>query len=62
MVVKYHLDFYNMQIQKNTQIKDHENNISVIFEKKEKKISNKDLTHITSDTGESRHYTPAAQE
>lgn len=33
-----------------------------IFLKKLKKYSVKNLTHVTNDTGETRHYTPAAQE
>jgi len=36
--------------------------LSALFEKKNKEILNKKLTHITSDTGKTRHYTPAAQE
>jgi hypothetical protein len=36
--------------------------ISVLFEKKHQKPLVKNLTHITSDTGITRHYTPAAQE
>lgn len=35
---------------------------SALFEKKNKEILNKKLTHITNDTGKTRHYTPAAQE
>ena len=37
-------------------------NLSVLFEKKYQKPLIKNLTHITSDTGITRHYTPAAQE
>ena len=36
--------------------------ISDIFNKKSKKFLIKDLTHVTNDTGKTRHYTPAAQE
>lgn len=36
--------------------------LSALFEKKNKEILNKKLTHISSDTGKTRHYTPAAQE
>lgn len=38
-------------------------NLPVLFGKKSKKTSIiKPLTHIKSDTGKTRHYTPAAQE
>jgi hypothetical protein len=37
-------------------------NSPVLFNKKMKKLVIKPLKHIYSDTGESRHYTPAAQE
>lgn len=38
-------------------------NLPVLFGKKSKKISIiKPLTHINNDTGNARHYTPAAQE
>jgi len=41
---------------------DKKTNISHIFDKKSKKSIIKDLTHVTNDTGKTRHYTPAAQE
>lgn len=37
-------------------------NTPVLFEKKNKKILVKPLTHIKNDTGKTKHYTPAAQE
>jgi hypothetical protein len=36
--------------------------ISDIFDKKSKIYPIKDLTHVTNDSGKTRHYTPAAQE
>jgi hypothetical protein len=37
-------------------------NSPVLFNKKIKKLVIKPLKHIYSDTGKTRHYTPAAQE
>jgi hypothetical protein len=37
-------------------------NSPVLFNKKMKKLVIKPLNHIYSDTGKTRHYTPAAQE
>jgi len=37
-------------------------NSPVLFNKKMKKLVFKPLKHIYSDTGKTRHYTPAAQE
>lgn len=38
-------------------------NLPLLFGKKSKKISIvKPLAHVYNDTGETRHYTPAAQE
>lgn len=39
-----------------------ENNTPVLFNKKQKKIVCKLLNYISSDTGKTRHFTPAAQE
>jgi hypothetical protein len=39
-----------------------ENNTPVILKKKSKNIVSKPLTYIYSDTGKTRHFTPAAQE
>jgi hypothetical protein len=39
-----------------------EYNTPVIFEEKRKKGLIKPLTHVKSDTGKTKHYTPAAQE
>jgi hypothetical protein len=39
-----------------------ENNTSVLFNKKSNKKISKPLTYIKSDTGMTRHFTPAAQE
>lgn len=41
---------------------DLEYNTPVLFEKKIKKTLVKPLTYINSDTGKTRHFTPAAQE
>jgi hypothetical protein len=38
------------------------NNTPVLFTKKIKKFVIKPLKHIYSDTGRTRHFTPAAQE
>jgi len=38
------------------------NNSPILFNKKMKKLVIKPLKHIYSDTGKTRHYTPAAQE
>jgi hypothetical protein len=51
-----------MQVERKEIMDDYENNTSVIFDKKSKKYLINDLTHITNDTGKTRHYTPAAQE
>ena len=37
-------------------------NTPVLFEKKSKQNIVKPLSHINSDTGKTRHFTPAAQE
>jgi len=42
--------------------KEVESNIPVLFDKKSKHNVVKPLTYIESDTGKTRHYTPAAQE
>jgi len=39
-----------------------ENNTPILFNKKSKNIVIKPLTYIRSDTGKTRHFTPAAQE
>ena len=39
-----------------------ENNTPLLLQKKTKNIVIKPLTYIRSDTGKTRHYTPAAQE
>lgn len=39
-----------------------EKNTPAIFNKKSKNIVSQPLTHIRSDTGKTRHFTPAAQE
>jgi hypothetical protein len=39
-----------------------ENNTPLLFKKKSKNIVIKPLTYIRSDTGKTRHFTPAAQE
>jgi len=39
-----------------------ENNTPLLLQKKTKNIVIKPLTCIHSDTGKTRHYTPAAQE
>jgi hypothetical protein len=41
---------------------DSEYNTPVLFEKKSKQNLVKSLSHINSDTGKTRHFTPAAQE
>jgi hypothetical protein len=41
---------------------DLESNIPVLFNKKSKQNLVKPLSHINSDTGNTRHFTPAAQE
>jgi hypothetical protein len=38
------------------------NNTPILFTKKIKKFVIKPLKHIYSDTGKTRHFTPAAQE
>lgn len=38
------------------------NNTPLLFKKKSKNIVIKPLTYIRSDTGKTRHFTPAAQE
>jgi hypothetical protein len=47
---------------KNEFVLDDLNNSPILFNKKMKKIVIKPLKHIYSDTGRTRHYTPAAQE
>jgi hypothetical protein len=39
-----------------------EDNTPLLLRKKSKKIVTKSLTYIRSDTGKTRHFTPAAQE
>jgi hypothetical protein len=39
-----------------------ERNTPLLFNKKSKNIIIKPLTYIRSDTGKTRHFTPAAQE
>lgn len=39
-----------------------ENNTPILFKTKQKKFVSKPLIHITSDTGKTRHFTPASQE
>jgi hypothetical protein len=46
----YHFVLYNQK------------NLPVLFNKKIRKFVLKPLKHIYSDTGKTRHYTPAAQE
>ena len=47
----------------NLQLKnDLDYNTPVLFSKKSKRYVIKPLTHINSDTGITRHFTPAAQE
>ena len=46
-----------------TQYKDLNQNIPVLFNKKIKKITpRKELNIVINDTGRTRHFTPAAQE
>jgi hypothetical protein len=40
----------------------HETNKPTMFKKKSKIVVSKPLTYIGSDTGKTRHFTPAAQE
>lgn len=42
--------------------KKEEYNTPLLLKKKSKKIVPKPLTYIKSDTGKTRHFTPAAQE
>jgi hypothetical protein len=50
-------------IRENDEIMNSEEKMSLnIFDKKSKKYKIKNLMHLTNDTGETRHYTPAAQE
>lgn len=45
------------------QVNDNSKNLPLLFGKKSKKISIvKPLAHVYNDTGNTRHYTPAAQE
>ena len=37
-------------------------NLPILFDKKSKTTISKQLNYIKSDTGKTRHYTPAAQE
>jgi len=39
-----------------------DDNLPILFDKKSKIIKSKQLSYIKSDTGKTRHYTPAAQE
>ena len=39
-----------------------EKNLPVLFNKKRKQIVIKPLTYVRSDTGKTRHFTPAVQE
>lgn len=43
-------------------IKTYTNDVPALFDKKYKSISDNALVHVTNITGETRHYTPAAQE
>lgn len=62
-MVKNHTRDFNLKMKIEREIETvKKNNISVLFEKKYQKPLVKNLTHITSDTGITRHYTPAAQE
>lgn len=49
-------EIYNQPVLSDTK------NSPVLFNKKLKKLVVKPLKHIYSDTGKTRHYTPAAQE
>lgn len=52
-----------LQINKNElEICDLKANTPLLFEKKSKNIVIKPLTYIRSDTGKTKHFTPAAQE
>ena len=52
-----------LQINKNElEICNLKDNTPLLFEKKSKNIVIKPLTYIRSDTGKTRHFTPAAQE
>jgi len=55
--MKKNLRAINMQ--KNIHL---ENNTPALFNKKSHKRISKSLTYIKSDTGMTRHFTPAAQE
>lgn len=51
------------KLEKNLQLKnDLDYNTPVLFNKKSKRYVVKPLTYINSDTGITRHFTPAAQE
>lgn len=53
---------YNTQLSKDNKNETY-NNLPILFTKKSKKTNIiKPLTHIESDTGNTRHFTPAAQE
>ena len=51
-----------MKLFPNKTIAKSENNFPLLLKKKSKKIETKPLTYIRSDTGKTRHFTPAAQE
>jgi hypothetical protein len=49
------------KIQNTSQV-DLNQNLPILFDKKIKITTSKQLNFIKSDTGKTRHYTPAAQE
>lgn len=52
----------SLNLSDNTFTKNDDKSVPVLFNKKIKKLLVKPLKHIHSDTGKSRHFTPAAQE
>lgn len=64
MVIKYHISYRNLNMEREIDKNEVSNlqKFSTLFENKKKNLSTKKLTHIVSDTGKTRHYTPAAQE